>query len=147
MKAILFFVSIAVASSAFAAGSKFNSGYIRRDGTYVQPHFKSAPNSTKFDNYSTAGTPTHTQGSRAQSIRTPCRRHGTTHQLNRPSVLGSLESNFRPSSKQHQKKYFRLCISGLGDSVSAKHKLRLCCKTIASRIGSASWGCSQQWQS
>lgn len=55
MKTILLIVSIAVASSAFAAGSKFNSGYIRKDGTYVQPHFKSAPNSTKFDNYSTRG--------------------------------------------------------------------------------------------
>ena len=33
----------------------FNSGYMRKDGTYVQPHFKSSKNSTTLDNYSTKG--------------------------------------------------------------------------------------------
>jgi hypothetical protein len=30
-------------------------GYVKRDGTYVAPHYRSAPNSTKLDNYSTRG--------------------------------------------------------------------------------------------
>lgn len=30
-------------------------GYTRKDGTYVQPHERSAPNKTKNDNYSTKG--------------------------------------------------------------------------------------------
>jgi hypothetical protein len=30
-------------------------GYYRRDGTYVPPHTRSSPNSTKLDNYSTQG--------------------------------------------------------------------------------------------
>ena len=30
-------------------------GYTRKDGTYVAPHYRSAPNSTKYDNYSTQG--------------------------------------------------------------------------------------------
>jgi len=30
-------------------------GYTRRDGTYVQPHVRSAPNSTRLDNFSTKG--------------------------------------------------------------------------------------------
>ncbi len=30
-------------------------GYTRRDGTYVQPHYRSAPNDTLSDNYSTRG--------------------------------------------------------------------------------------------
>lgn len=30
-------------------------GYIRRDGTYVAPHYRSSPNSNTFDNYSTRG--------------------------------------------------------------------------------------------
>lgn len=30
-------------------------GYHRKDGTYVQPHYRSSPNRTKFDNYSTKG--------------------------------------------------------------------------------------------
>lgn len=30
-------------------------GYVRKDGTYVAPHERTAPNSTKLDNYSTRG--------------------------------------------------------------------------------------------
>jgi len=30
-------------------------GYTRRDGTYVQPHKRTAPNSSRRDNYSTRG--------------------------------------------------------------------------------------------
>lgn len=30
-------------------------GYVKKDGTYVAPHYRSAPNSTKLDNYSTKG--------------------------------------------------------------------------------------------
>lgn len=30
-------------------------GYYRKDGTYVQPHYRSAPNHTKLDNWSTKG--------------------------------------------------------------------------------------------
>ena len=31
------------------------SGYTRKDGTYVQPYFRTAPNSTNRDNFSTKG--------------------------------------------------------------------------------------------
>lgn len=31
------------------------SGYTRKDGTYVQPYFRTAPNSTNQDNFSTKG--------------------------------------------------------------------------------------------
>lgn len=30
-------------------------GYMKRNGTYVQPHFKTPSNTSKFDNYSTKG--------------------------------------------------------------------------------------------
>ena len=30
-------------------------GYYRKDGTYVQPHYRTAPNSTNRDNFSTKG--------------------------------------------------------------------------------------------
>jgi hypothetical protein len=30
-------------------------GYVKKDGTYVQPHYRSAPNSAKSDNWSTQG--------------------------------------------------------------------------------------------
>lgn len=31
------------------------NGYTKKDGTYVAPHYRSNPNSTKLDNYSTRG--------------------------------------------------------------------------------------------
>lgn len=31
------------------------NGYYKKNGTYVEPHYRSAPNSTKSDNYSTVG--------------------------------------------------------------------------------------------
>jgi len=31
------------------------SGYTRQDGTYVQPHYQTSPNSSRLDNYSTQG--------------------------------------------------------------------------------------------
>jgi hypothetical protein len=41
---------------AFArGGSTFVHGYTRSNGTYVAPHYRSAPNSTKTDNWSTKG--------------------------------------------------------------------------------------------
>lgn len=43
----------AVTGAAFA--DEFVHGYVRRDGTYVPPHYRSTPNSTKIDNYSTKG--------------------------------------------------------------------------------------------
>jgi hypothetical protein len=30
-------------------------GYVRRDGTYVQPHHRTAPDNNRFNNYSTQG--------------------------------------------------------------------------------------------
>ncbi len=42
-------------NSVFAQSDIFVDGYFRKNGTYVQPHFKTAPNSSMFDNYSTKG--------------------------------------------------------------------------------------------
>ena len=43
-----------VGSAAFAADHAVR-GYTRADGTYVQPHMQTNPNSTTSDNYSTRG--------------------------------------------------------------------------------------------
>lgn len=34
---------------------QYVNGYLRKDGTYVDGHFKSEPNQYKYDNYSTKG--------------------------------------------------------------------------------------------
>ena len=38
-----------------AGADQYVRGYVKKDGTYVQPHFKSSPNNLKFDNYSSQG--------------------------------------------------------------------------------------------
>jgi hypothetical protein len=53
MKILL--ASIALVLFASSAHANSVSGYIRRDGTYVQPYQRSAPNSFQYDNYSTSG--------------------------------------------------------------------------------------------
>lgn len=42
-----------LASQAFA--DTFVNGYYRKDGTYVQPHYRTDSNSVKYDNYSSQG--------------------------------------------------------------------------------------------
>ncbi len=60
MKKYLFFlvlVGLLVAGSAGASsypqssGSVHVDGYVRRDGTYVQPHYRSAPDGNPYNNY------------------------------------------------------------------------------------------------
>jgi hypothetical protein len=53
MKKLVLILAALVVVSAFA--DEYVQGYVRRDGTYVQPHFRSAPDSNPFNNYSTQG--------------------------------------------------------------------------------------------
>lgn len=53
-------VSFLAAASIMGAampsqGDVFVSGYTKRDGTYVQPHYRSSPNGTPSDNWSSRG--------------------------------------------------------------------------------------------
>lgn len=51
MKKIIFVAALSVlGASAFAA--EYVQGYFRKDGTYVQGHYKSAPNANRYDNLS-----------------------------------------------------------------------------------------------
>lgn len=52
-KLILALVALSVAAPAMAQVRV--QGYTRKDGTYVAPHYRSNPNSTTSDNYSTRG--------------------------------------------------------------------------------------------
>lgn len=45
-------VAILVAFAVPASAQVHVHGYYRKDGTYVQPHERTAPNNTKADNYS-----------------------------------------------------------------------------------------------
>lgn len=48
-------LSAPVALAAPAQADNYVRGYTRSNGTYVQPHYQTAPNTTKFDNFSTKG--------------------------------------------------------------------------------------------
>lgn len=52
MRIALGLVLSLMASTAVAAQVQ---GYTRKDGTYVAPHYRSAPDGNRFNNYSTQG--------------------------------------------------------------------------------------------
>ena len=53
-KLFLFVCGLALSGPAIAK-DVYVRGHVRADGTYVQPHMRTAPNSTKTDNWSTRG--------------------------------------------------------------------------------------------
>lgn len=55
MKAMKLAVFLSLVASATAQADNYVNGYTRRDGTYVQPHYRSEPNSIRYDNYSSQG--------------------------------------------------------------------------------------------
>lgn len=53
MKTIIVALIACAASTAFA--DEYVRGYYRKDGTYVQPHHRTTPDSNPYNNYSTQG--------------------------------------------------------------------------------------------
>lgn len=51
----LAFLSFSDLDSIAQAKDVYVKGYYRKDGTYVKPHYRSAPNHTKSDNWSSFG--------------------------------------------------------------------------------------------
>ncbi|HXF55297.1 MAG TPA: hypothetical protein VNK52_14365 [Hyphomicrobiaceae bacterium] len=47
--------ALAFGSQIAIAGDVYVQGYMRKDGTYVQPHYRSAPDGNLWNNYSTQG--------------------------------------------------------------------------------------------
>lgn len=52
-KLLLGLVIVSIAMPAFAQTRV--RGYVRQNGTYVAPHYRSSPNSSTYDNWSTRG--------------------------------------------------------------------------------------------
>ena len=55
MKKLVIFLIAMVVMSAVALADTYVNGYFRSNGTYVAPHYRSSPNSTTRDNWSTYG--------------------------------------------------------------------------------------------
>lgn len=51
MKAMGALILLGIASGAIAQ-ARYVPGYTRKDGTYVAPHYRSAPNRSRYDNWS-----------------------------------------------------------------------------------------------
>ncbi len=47
-------VMVLLALKTFAQSPVYVSGYLKSNGTYVEPHYRTSPNSTKIDNWSTS---------------------------------------------------------------------------------------------
>lgn len=54
MKKLILCALLALSSSAVMADDHVK-GYVKSNGTYVAPHIRTTPNSTKLDNYSSKG--------------------------------------------------------------------------------------------
>ena len=53
MKTLLIAIALLLSFNVFA--DTHVNGYYKQNGTYVEPHYRSSPNSTTLDNYSTKG--------------------------------------------------------------------------------------------
>ncbi|MBK9040035.1 MAG: hypothetical protein IPL83_12880 [Bdellovibrionales bacterium] len=49
------FETVTFLGSISFASDVYVRGYTKKDGTYIQPHYRTSPNSTKSDNYTTKG--------------------------------------------------------------------------------------------
>lgn len=46
---------LALVASFASAKDVYHQGYVRKDGTYVQPHYQTAPDKSSYNNYSSQG--------------------------------------------------------------------------------------------
>jgi hypothetical protein len=53
--ATMILAALAISAGSLNAGSTRVKGYYRSNGTYVAPHYRSSPNYTPYDNWSTRG--------------------------------------------------------------------------------------------
>ena len=51
----LVIATLLVAASSCALAQTYVNPHVRKDGTFVQGHIRSAPNDTRIDNYGTKG--------------------------------------------------------------------------------------------
>jgi hypothetical protein len=69
-------LAILIPGIAMAGGSVHVKGYTRKDGTYVQPHYRSAPDGNFQNNWSTKGNFNPYNGKEGTRINPPAGRSG-----------------------------------------------------------------------
>lgn len=53
MKLLLALLALSISTTSMA--DTYVRGHVTKNGTYVEPHNRSSPNNSKYDNYSTKG--------------------------------------------------------------------------------------------
>jgi hypothetical protein len=80
-----------VGTTVAEAGDTYVRGYYRSNGTYVQPHMRSAPDGNRFNNWSTRGNVNPYTGQ--AGTKSP---YGQGYGLGSGSGLGSSSQGYRP---------------------------------------------------
>lgn len=78
-KLIALFVVFSCALSIYAQNTRYQQGYTKKDGTYVNGHYKTTTNKTNHDNYSTrpnTNNSTGAKGSRAKDYSAGANNYG-----------------------------------------------------------------------
>jgi len=88
----LIFALIALSISSAAIADTYVKGHVTKNGTYVEPHFRSSPNGSKFDNYSTQGNSNPYTGKQGN---------------NDPYALPEIKSYSPPPTYQYKNPYDR----------------------------------------
>jgi hypothetical protein len=108
MKKFIVGLLVALAVGTTATAQTAVRGYTKADGTYVAPHYRSSPNNTTSDNYSTrgnvnpytgeAGTKPDTRPSYSTPSYTPSQAPKPSNTYGSPSPYGSTYgSNTKPA--------------------------------------------------
>ncbi len=79
-----------IASTGAALSDTYVRGYTRNDGTYVQPHYRTNPDSNRFNNYSSPGMTNPYTGQRgnSNSYGTYSNPYGSTQPRNTYGIYG-----------------------------------------------------------
>lgn len=87
MKKLLFTLTAALITLiSFAQSPTYVNGYTRSNGTYVQGHYRTTPNSTRNDNYSTIGNTNPFTGSAGSK---PADSYNNNSNYNTPKINSS----------------------------------------------------------
>ena len=85
---LLYLGFAALALSATVSAQVYVKGYTKSNGTYVEPHYRSSPDSTPLNNYSTKGNinpytgKAGTQNPYGSSYGSPSSSYGSTYSSN-----------------------------------------------------------------
>ena len=94
--------------SSTSSSVRYQQGYTRSNGTYVSGHYKTQPNSTNRDNFSTSGNYnpyTGSTGSRARDYSSPAYNYGSGHTIHTGSRGGQYYFNSNGNKTYVPKRY------------------------------------------